>query len=569
MRYLAGLHIGLRGADSPQLKIVVHGDSITSTSHPTSDPTKNWSRLLVAAIEARTGTTYTLVQRGIGGHSWDYAWPSSGVAETLIEDAVINVDPHVSPIAKLVVFAGTNGLVLNAATPAAEAADADTYIAARLAAGWVASNIYVLTMIARESYSDAKRLQYCAELEAVCEARGCNIVRIHEDFDLGVSASQFNTAFVADQIHPTALGHQVIAEWVYDAMLAPEWTPALLASAGRATLALHLDAQDAATVCNDAGTTQAATDDLVWTWRDKSANAAHAVQATSTSRGVKKSYLGKPCVQFGGWGSGDYMQSATITSGLPASDYSIFWAAATDVSGGNHHIFESSPDNSTGDAGAALSHQGGWIFRNAGSSAADSTWAAPFAWTALGMSCGSARTGQRLINGGRGTGSPGTSSTAQAQGYRLAAPYSVTGFQLGGYLGEVVWFSGQMLNIDMQRMQAYMTSRWGGNARPDAVTFTPVTGATAGATVTSNTVTVAGLASDAAIRFSMTNRQGQVSGLEYSVNGGAWAAVNTQARLVNGDTVQLRRPASSISGQMREDEIHFGPLWLYWSVTTA
>jgi hypothetical protein len=233
-------------------------------------------------------------------------------------------------------------------------------------------------------------------------------------------------------------------------------------------------------------------------------------------------------------------------------------------------MFESSSNNSSSSTGVSVRHQNGWIasFAAGGHQGGSSVWADPFGWVTAAVSTGS-RVGHFLINGARGISGTGTSSLAQATGYRIAAPYSVTGFQLGGYFGELIWLGTQALNVDMQRLIAYMHARWGIDARPAPVQFTPVTGATAGATVTSNTVTVSGLGANSAIRFGMTNRAGQVTGLEYSINGGAWTVSTTVGRLVNGDTVQIRRPASSTSGQTRVDEVHFGPFWTNWSVTTA
>lgn len=551
------------------LKLVTHGDSISSVTHPTSDPTKNWSRLLAAAITARTGQAVNHQQYGIGGHSWKYAWAPSGNPNTLMQDAVINIDPHVSASARLCLFAGTNGLTLNGKTPAAEAADADEYIAARLAAGWVASNIYVLTMLPREGYSDARRTEYCLALETICQARGLNIVRLHEDNDIGLAGVQSNTTFFPDQIHPTPLGHEVVAETVYDVMVPTAWTPVSLANAGRITLAVHLDAQDAATLFTDTGSTQAAENDLVYTWQDKSGGARHAIQATSTGRGVKKTFQGKPAIQFGGWGSGDFMQSATHASGLPSANTTMLIAVATDVTGGNHQMVETSTNNAAVDTGISIKHQSGWLANVAGGSnqGGNPNWAAPFGWTTAAISLGS-RSGHLLINGARGVSGAG-GSPAQATGYRIAAPYGVTGFQFGGYFGEMIWLGTQALAIDMQRLIKYMHARWAISARPAPVQFNSVTGAIPGATITSNTVTVSGLGTGVGMRFSMTNRAGLITGVEYSINGGAWVAGATSARLVNGDTVQIRRPASSTSGQTREDEIHWGPSFIYWSVTTA
>jgi lysophospholipase L1-like esterase len=563
------------GGGAASLMLVTHGDSITSDSHPTADPTKNWSRILATAITARTGQAVTLQQRGIGGHSWNYAWGPSGNPNTLMQDAVINVDPYVSATALLAIFAGTNGLTLNGRTPAQEAADADTYIAARLAAGWVASNIYVLTMLPRESYAYSKQFQYCQALETICNTRGCKIVRLHEDGDIGFPEQQFAATWFADQIHPTILGHQAIAELVYDVMVPTAWTAATLVAARPGlSLAVHLDAQDATTLTTDAGgTVQAIENDAIQVWKDKSGNAFNAVQASATARPAKKTYQSYPGVYFDGWGTSDTMQSATINSGLPSNNYAMFVVGALGVSE-NQHFLSTSSDNATEATGLYVTQSNGQVIsiQDTGSRriGAQTTWRTPPSkWASIAAVVRSVDVSRSFINGGDRKEGGTASTTAQAKGYKLGAPYgstttSPTGFMLKGYIGEMVWVSGQMLSVDARRIIAWLHSKWGISATPARVTFTPVTGATAGAAVTSNTITISGLGTDDAVRVA------HFSNINISINGVAFVdAFNSGRALVNGDTLQLRMTASATSGATVEGRVSIGNQFHVWSVTTA
>lgn len=95
---------------------------------------------------------------------------------------------------------------------------------------------------------------------------------------------------------------------------------------------------------------------------------------------------------------------------------------------------------------------------------------------------------------------------------------------------------------------------------PTAFTFTDQTGVTASSTQTSNTITVAGLASGDSAPVS-------ISGGTYSKNGGAHTSAATTA--VNGDTFAVRHTASASASTLTNTTLTIGGVSDIFSSTTA
>ncbi len=228
--------------------IVFHGDSITDTPPPGVTLAQSYPQRFAVATAARQTGRYTVRQRGCSGSSWNFAGStfSPGLSPNkLIDDALVYVDPYAGPNSQLVLFAGTNGIALAAHSAATEFADFETYLAARLAAGYVAGNISVVTMLPRDAITTA-RTDYNALLVAGAVTYGYKLVRLdlNTDIDGRAGFSDLNY-YNADKVHPLASGHDQIAETVYDAVFGATWTPLTLHSAGRISLAEWFDMQDA------------------------------------------------------------------------------------------------------------------------------------------------------------------------------------------------------------------------------------------------------------------------------------------------------------------------------------
>lgn len=197
-------------------RLLAHGDSITNDL---ADLAQNYSQVVQLAEQAHATD---LVERGIGGQSWNYIWPSSTVPATLIDDAVTQIDAKrkAGVRNKLVVFAGTNGITLGGHTATAEAADFDTYINARISAGWDMADVTVVTMLARSGVNESDRAAYNAALVSKAVTYGYKLARVDLDPNIGGSGYPSNPTYCYDGIHPTAAGQAIIAS-IVDAVSFP------------------------------------------------------------------------------------------------------------------------------------------------------------------------------------------------------------------------------------------------------------------------------------------------------------------------------------------------------------
>ena len=187
--------------------LVAHGDSITQGS-----VVESWVERTVRSL-ARRGILTDYKNRGIGGQSFNYAWAAGNSEPTLILDAPAEVDAVLSngKINKLVVWAGTNGLKLQANTPATELGYATTYVDDRIAAGWTPDNITLVTMLPRETYNEANRGTFNAGLVSLASTKGCRLAAVHSNALIGLAGQQNNATYFSDTIHLTDLGQRIAA----------------------------------------------------------------------------------------------------------------------------------------------------------------------------------------------------------------------------------------------------------------------------------------------------------------------------------------------------------------------
>lgn len=198
--------------------IVAHGDSMSLTGAVKKTYLPRLAELLGARCAQWT-------RCGINGASWAFAWASAGYAWTLTEDALLRVDSAMGPSVAgaprnvLIVFAGTNGVILGGHSAATEYANFKTYIAARIAAGWRGKDIIVCTMLPRTGLSEPTRTTYNASLVGDDGAYGYKLARLDLNASIGAAGQNLNTTWFLDGTHPTDAGHAVIAQILYDVVM--------------------------------------------------------------------------------------------------------------------------------------------------------------------------------------------------------------------------------------------------------------------------------------------------------------------------------------------------------------
>lgn len=173
------------------------------------------------------------------------------------------------------------------------------------------------------------------------------------------------------------------------------------------------------------------------------------------------------------------------------------------------------------------------------------------------------------------------SDSAVITGLQSPSPITVSGglYSING--GPFTAAAGNVSNLDTVRVQqtastafetntvatvviggisgSYSVTTRGADTTPDAVAFTPVTGATPGATVTSDSISISGLEQAASITV--------VNGL-YSIDGGPFtnAMIGTVS---NGNTVRVQQSASTAFSTTTVTTLNIGGLAIPFSVTTA
>lgn len=145
-----------------------------------------------------------------------WAWNTSGAKTTpnLISLAATQVDPLLNAPNSpwLILFAGTNDITYGD-TAAQAYASFQTYIAARLAAGWPAARTIVCTMLPRGSAVEAARTPYNASLVSGASTYGYKLARLDLDPNIGQANQNTNPEFYEQTfaIHPNIAGMTIVA----------------------------------------------------------------------------------------------------------------------------------------------------------------------------------------------------------------------------------------------------------------------------------------------------------------------------------------------------------------------
>lgn len=152
---------------------------------------------------------------GINGQGLNYVYPfppSNGFG-TLTADAVTRVDPLLARTGTkyLVIFAGTNDIFLNSTSGAATWTLLESYINARISAGWTAANICVGTMLPRQGQHESDRSTLNGSIRSNAAGMGYKVADFAADATMGPAGAENNTTYYQDLIHPTAAGHVILA----------------------------------------------------------------------------------------------------------------------------------------------------------------------------------------------------------------------------------------------------------------------------------------------------------------------------------------------------------------------
>jgi lysophospholipase L1-like esterase len=187
--------------------VVFHGSSNTAGFLLSSPSTQAYPALLAASLAA-TGYACTVYNQGISGAAFhDY-----GSNTSLITDALTNVDPKLGPNAVLVVGVdeGENDIFFGGAGSASAAYGYfQSYVAARLSAGWLPSNILVCSPCPRagDAWSDVS-----AYTSSVSGGASGNYTFVQLDSNIcSQNANLSSTYYQSDNVHLTAAGHQQAA----------------------------------------------------------------------------------------------------------------------------------------------------------------------------------------------------------------------------------------------------------------------------------------------------------------------------------------------------------------------
>lgn len=192
------------------LNFVAQGDSITVGTGSFNPYPAN-----IATALSVTGSN-----KGVASAGWNVN-PGGG---NLIDRAPTDVDPFLTSGAcsgvapYLVGFAGTNDIAIGGSNAAQTYAFFQTWLNARIAAGWPAKNIIVPTMISRTAVTDSVRVGYNNLLIGGATA-GYVIANTGTDANLGCNGCWSNsTYFQIDGIHPTDTGQQILANLICTAI---------------------------------------------------------------------------------------------------------------------------------------------------------------------------------------------------------------------------------------------------------------------------------------------------------------------------------------------------------------
>lgn len=187
--------------------IIAHGDSITQGTGTNTFP---YLAALVRSLYG-DGLICNYKGRGISGQGFNYVY-ATGAPEfaNLTTDALTYIDPlrNAGLTNRLIVFAGTNDITLNATTGANCYTLLTTYLNARISSGgFLASELVVVPMLPREAGAkEADRTAYNNAIAGDAGGIGYKKVPTTDTLLFAAYAQNNTTYFQGDKIHLTNAG---------------------------------------------------------------------------------------------------------------------------------------------------------------------------------------------------------------------------------------------------------------------------------------------------------------------------------------------------------------------------
>lgn len=433
------------------INLLAFGDSMTNTYTSSGYYTAS----LQSLIETRQLTTCNLTRIGAGGISWDYAYGGNPSLNTYISNNISLVNAG----AKIVLFAGTNGLKLKGNTPAQEYAAFEIGLGLILAGGATASNIVVVTMLPRETYSDANRTIFNDLLVAGAATHGYKIAKLHLNYDIGVDQQQNETYWFSDQIHPTTTACDQIARIIYDQFYSDFYDNFTYADVPN-----FWDAWDAQ---QSAKITQSGSRVSQW----QSFNGSRPlVQATSGNQPLYNAtgINSLPAIEFDGAARRAWLQNASITFACKPMSW-WFVGKSDDISSDNLFWYLGT-DNTTWESGVRfLSEATNSIWR-----LSDALNGGSAVWTGGADTSIHVMSG-RLFNGAApkvpifedgvkgGSGAPNLTTQVNATALRIGSPV-LDFWRLKGKIGEIGFCQGETSSYWLQLITKKLAAKWGMSA---------------------------------------------------------------------------------------------------------
>lgn len=328
-----GLRLGTGGGSGPSntLDLIVIGDSISTVSGGVSGgyliEAQTYPEVLKALIESREGVTVNLQRIAEGGKSFNYNYLGGQTLNQMVMDpasAASTLPAGRRADAKIIIFAGTNGLALAGNSGATEYTGFAACFDYLIGQGYAASNVSVVTCLPRNQGSpfETNRQDFNSLIKADAGARGYRQVRVDES--LGFNDANDNSGYLfqpdfpnsdtngRDQIHIGWVGHKVLACFCYDG---GHYAGGVYPSAVFDPV-LHLPSPLVFDPANYNATTGN------WPSKAGSASAVTLAQATSSLRPTAGTLNGLPAVEFSNGGSAATRQflralATGYTSGQP------------------------------------------------------------------------------------------------------------------------------------------------------------------------------------------------------------------------------------------------------------
>jgi lysophospholipase L1-like esterase len=201
----------IRFAHAEKVTIVAHGESITAGYALANPDTQAFPALLRDKLNA-SGLPVSVLNLGNSGAGFSFV---GAHGSTLAGEAPSIVDNHAGPKSVLILLMSSNEMHFGK-TSAQAFALFEAYVSARLRAGFLPGNMIVCPILPRPTVSENERSAYNSPLIAAQDVYGYRLARLDQSREIGQAESYKNTMYWdRDQVHPNALGHQIMARVIY------------------------------------------------------------------------------------------------------------------------------------------------------------------------------------------------------------------------------------------------------------------------------------------------------------------------------------------------------------------